>query len=93
MPGTKTAATEQMPTEIDIIRQRLADLNNRLVSNIVFLEQIGHKVKDTNSPDKKESGEERAKDGVLSEIDCQLDYYTSHNARIETLIEKLSRLL
>lgn len=96
MPGTlnQTSQTPVQSTELDFIYQKLSDQNNRLINNIVQLENIGHKVKNTNYPiETKNSSEPQKPDGMFDEVNLQLEYYVGHNYRLEQLIEKLSKLL
>lgn len=82
-------------TELDNIFQRLGDLNSRLINNLQSLDKIGHRIKNTNFPTETAANKAEIKepDGTLQYIQLQLDYYVNHNAYLESIIEKLSKLL
>jgi hypothetical protein len=81
-------------TAIEGFLTRLSSQNSRFISNLQQLEKYGHKLVDTNTPEKESNGAEPHRgQGILHEIDRHLDYYTSHNVRLENILQKLSELI
>lgn len=91
----KMSTTQAEQTQLDNILERLSASNSKLVSSLRRLDEIGHKIKNTNfsaeTACKSEAPNEP--DGTLQQIDKQLDFYSGHNYFLESIIEKFSKLL
>lgn len=80
-------------TVLDSILSNLSGQNERYVKIIQMLEGVGHRIKDTNSPEKEAQAERVAPDGLLQKIEAELDYFESQNNRLENFYNKLLPLL
>lgn len=87
----QTAPAQQ--TELDSVLQFISSQNSRFISNIQKFEELGHRLKNTSVPMDSVKGEAQKPDGIIQEINLQLDYYQSHNNRLETILSKLQSLL
>jgi hypothetical protein len=81
-------------SELERILSFLANENNTLVTTILQLENIGHRVKNTNFPVPTDPHEQQENpDGLLADIRLQLSYMEAHNKRLIEYMNKMSALL
>lgn len=89
----QTATEKARTTDLESILERLSSQNSRFIGNLQHLENIGHKLRDTRTPDKNEQGGVAPDTGLIQNINTHLDYYSGHNSLLENLISKLTDLI
>ena len=79
---------------LEYISSCMAEYNSRLINNIIRLEEITNRARQSHQTETK--GDKMAafpSDGLISDIGTQLSYYSGHISRLEEQIKKLSELI
>jgi len=90
----QTASEIQRVSDIQRIDNALQENNSYYAGLIQRLHNLGHRLKDTNVPEKM--GKEASiptGNGLIYDIETHLEYYRNHNANLETVINKLEELI
>lgn len=71
----------------------LVEQNERYINLIGKIEKIGHKLKDTNVPEKALVAERQKPCGALDEFGEQIERFRMNNGRLEETVMKLDSLI